>query len=61
MHPERHSFKKHLNCVPPDYKVEEAYKGKSYMATELPKLCVKNYKWSWQDVMVLFKQGLVGV
>ena len=44
MHPERHSFKKHLNCVPPDYKVEEAYKGKSYKATELPKLCVKNYK-----------------
>ena len=29
----RYRFKKHLNCVPPDYKMEEAYKGKSCKAT----------------------------
>ena len=40
MQPERHSSKKHLNCVPPDYKVEEAYKGKSYKATESYLSCV---------------------
>lgn len=27
--PQRHRFKKHLNCVLPDYKMEEAIKAKA--------------------------------
>lgn len=25
----RHGFKKHLNCVPPDYKMGETHRGKT--------------------------------
>ena len=28
LQPREHSFKKHLNWVPPDYQMGEAYKGK---------------------------------
>ena len=28
----RHRFKKHLNCDPLDYTIEETYKGKNYKA-----------------------------
>ena len=31
----RHRFEKHLNCVLPDYKMGEAYKGKTHKVDKL--------------------------
>ena len=40
----RHRFKKFLNCVPPDYKMEEAYKGKKLQGhNQLPELFIHIY------------------
>ena len=33
LQPKRQSFKKHLNCVLLDHRMEEAYKGKNLKAT----------------------------
>ena len=49
-----------LECVPLNYKIGEAYKGKK-PPTKLCELFVKNYNWIWQEVRVLVKQGLTGV
>ena len=46
-----------MNCILLGYKIDEDYIGKT---TKLHKLFIKN-KWSWKEVRVLVKQGLVGV
>ena len=58
----KHRFKKHLNCVPSDYKTGEAYKGKKLQGyRELHELFTKNYNWIWQEVGMLDKKELGGV
>ena len=60
MQSRRHRSKKHLNCVPTDYKKVAIYKGKK--PRKLHKWFIKNWDWglSWQEMRLLVKQGMTG-
>ena len=59
LQPGRQRFKKHLICIPLNYKLEEANKGKNCKTTASYVIVCKNYDWSWQEERVLVKQGSV--
>ena len=58
LQPRRYRFKKHLNCVPLGYKMEEAYKGKK---PQVYINCFSRVRIGAATKRVLVKQGLVGV